>query len=45
MARRTLLRSIGAEIFVGILALLAAGFLIQETPPAMALMLKQQGGS
>ncbi len=45
MARRTLLRSIGAEIFVGILALLAAGFLIQETPPAMLLMLKQQGGS
>jgi putative copper export protein len=44
-ARHALLRSIGAEIFVGLLVLLAAGFLIQQTPPAMALMLKQQGGS
>ncbi len=44
-ARHILLRSIGAEIFVGFLVLLAAGFLIQQTPPAMALMLKQQGGS
>ncbi len=44
-ARRTLLRSIAAEIFVGLLVLLAAGFLIQQTPPTMALMLKQQGGS
>jgi putative copper export protein len=44
-ARRALLRSIGAEILIGFLVLLAAGFLIQQTPPAMALMLKQQGGS
>jgi len=44
-ARYILLRSIGTEIFVGLFVLLAAGFLIQETPPAMALMLKQQGGS
>ncbi len=43
--RRTVLHSIGAEILVGLLVLLAAGALIQQTPPAMALMLKQQGGS
>jgi putative copper resistance protein D len=44
-ARKTLLRSIGAATVIGFLAVLAAGALLQQTPPAMALMLKQQGGS
>jgi putative copper export protein len=39
-ARRRILRSVGAEIALGLLALLAAGFLLQMTPPAMAVMLR-----
>ncbi len=39
-ARCKMLRSVGAEIALGLLALLAAGLLLQMTPPAMALMLR-----
>jgi len=39
VARARLLRSVSVEIALGLLALLAAGWLLQLTPPAMALML------
>ncbi len=42
-ARRLLLRSVGLEVALGFLALLAAGFLLQMTPPTMAAMLGPQG--
>jgi putative copper export protein len=42
-ARAGLLRSVGLEILLALLALLAAGWLLQLTPPAMALMLNKQG--
>jgi putative copper export protein len=43
-ARRMLLRSVAVEIVLGLAVLLAAGILIQLTPPTMAVMLEQQGG-
>ncbi len=43
LARVRLLRSVSVEIALGLLALLAAGWLLQLTPPAMALMLNSQG--
>lgn len=43
-ARRGLLRSVAVEIGLGLALLLAAGMLIQLTPPTMAVMLQQQGG-
>ncbi len=39
LARARLLRSVSAEIALGLCALLAAGWLLQLTPPTMALML------
>jgi putative copper export protein len=39
IARARLLRSVTAEIALGFFALLAAGWLLQLTPPTMALML------
>ncbi len=36
-ARRRLLRSVGAEVALGLLAVLAAGLLLQLTPPTMAV--------
>jgi hypothetical protein len=39
-----LLRSVAVEIVLGLAVLLAAGILIQLTPPTMAVMLEQQGG-
>ena len=44
-ARRVLLRSVQMEVALGLFVLLAAGLLLQLTPPSMALMLHQQGGS
>jgi len=41
-ARTQLVRNLATEIVLGLLILLAAGFLLQLTPPTMALMLDQQ---
>jgi putative copper resistance protein D len=38
VTRPALRRAIGAEILLGLLALLAAGILLQLAPPAMASM-------
>ncbi len=43
-ARRLLLRSVVAEMALGLLAVLAAGMILQLAPPAMAAMLGQSGG-
>ncbi len=43
LAQARLLRSVSVEIALGLCALLAAGWLLQLTPPAMALMLNAQG--
>lgn len=45
LARARLLRSVSVEIALGLCALLAAGWLLQLTPPTMALMLNSQGGN
>jgi len=41
-ARTQLVRNLATEIVLGLVILLAAGFLLQLTPPTMALMLDQQ---
>ncbi len=43
-ARPRILRSVTAEIAIGLAVLLAAGILLQLTPPTMAIMLNQPSG-
>lgn len=45
ISRRKFMHSIAAEITLGLLILFAAGLLLQLTPPSMALMFNEEGGS